>query len=228
MSVILPEYELKHLGYCWYIDLVVYLGGLYYALVHLLIGPVVRARVSSRILVAELGRKLFYRIDEEVEKFPKEISAVNGQGRVRINVINGLADKSEGNGLRVRVPRVYIDENGQIVEQASPTFFDHQKMSPLIRRACSGKAGDSIDAGIDQSNSIQRLVTSSAVVERSQDNQDPNDLEFEGGHGAPNKCPAGAAIFQSNDLDACESDSKLFKITQKRLTGLLDISNILR
>ena len=75
-------------------------------------------------MVAELAQKLFYRIDEDVKKFPEVNLQVNNAGRVKINVFNNQQEDNTNKDQKARVPRVYINESGKLVQTNTPSYID--------------------------------------------------------------------------------------------------------
>lgn len=119
------RYILKEENSVWYIDFLICYGALYFCLVNLFIGPVIQNRINFRYMIAELGQKLFYRIDEDVAKYPESSLCVNNTGRVRINIskCDNDSELAEENP-RPRVSRIQINEHGQLEDVRASGFIE--------------------------------------------------------------------------------------------------------
>lgn len=91
------------------IDIIAYAGGIWFFISQLTLGPLVKFFVSRKLFIAEIGEKLFYKMQDS--KFEQ----IKGQrARIDINSAPELKKKALEQEL-VQVPRVFINDNGEII-----------------------------------------------------------------------------------------------------------------
>ena len=88
------------------IDMIAYAGGIWFFLSQLSIGPFIRNHVTNKLFVAEIGERLFYKMNDTKFEFPKTKRA-----KIDVNSAPDLkkrADEQE----HMQLPRVFITEKG--------------------------------------------------------------------------------------------------------------------
>ena len=92
------------------------------------LGPFVRYFISKKLFVAEIGEKLFYKLQDTVFEMPK-----GKRARIEINSQPSLKKMVEDQE-QMQLPRVVIDDNGEIVRNDSPRKVNKKQLMVMQKK----------------------------------------------------------------------------------------------
>jgi hypothetical protein len=165
------------------IDMIAYAGGIWFFLSQLTVGPIFRNWVSSKLFVADIGERLFYKMNDTKFEFPK-----GQRAKIDVNSVPNLKKRAEEQE-HMQLPRVMINDEGHIIHSPSPRRVNKSQLMELQQPG----GADSMNVSLRSDSKFLSSDRKNASFGRSANNLltkaqgakmtevEENDLELEGG-----------------------------------------------